>query len=51
MFRGFCSRSVFAFGTLGTLLGQVAQPPIRILNPTNPNPMPGDARMNQFEDP
>lgn len=53
-FRGFCSRSVFAFGTLGTLgtlLGQVAQPPIRILNPTNPNPMPGDARMNQFEDP
>lgn len=32
-------------------LAQVAQPPIRILNPTNPNPMPGDARMNQFEDP
>ena len=29
---------------------QVAQPPIRILNPTNPNPMPGDVRMNQFED-
>jgi hypothetical protein len=27
------------------------QPPTRILNPTNPNPMPGDARMNQFEDP
>jgi hypothetical protein len=33
------------------VLAQVAQPPIRILNPTNPNPMPGDARMNQFEDP
>lgn len=33
------------------LSSQVAQPPIRILNPTNPNPMPGDARMNQFEDP
>src|SRR5688500_19028321 len=49
---------VLTFGTPGTLgtfgtlvLPQVAQPPIRILNPTNPNPMPGDARMNQFEDP
>ena len=30
---------------------QVAQPPTRILNPTNPNPNPGDARMNVFEDP
>jgi hypothetical protein len=30
---------------------QVAQPPVRILNPTNPSPSPGDARMNQFEDP
>jgi hypothetical protein len=30
---------------------QVAQPPTRILNPTNANPNPGDARMNQFEDP
>lgn len=30
---------------------QISQPPIRILNPTNPNPLPGDARMNQFEDP
>ncbi len=30
---------------------QIAQPPIRILNPTNPNPNPGDARMNQFDDP
>lgn len=40
-------------GTLGTLgtFAQVAQPPVRILNPTNPNPTPGDARMNQFEDP
>ena len=32
-------------------LVQVSQPPIRILNPTNPNPNPGDARMTQFEDP
>lgn len=37
--------------TAAPALGQVAQPPTRILNPTNPNPMPGDARMNQFEDP
>ena len=38
---------------LATVLGmsQVSQPPIRILNPNNPNPNPGDARMNQFEDP
>jgi hypothetical protein len=33
------------------LKAQVSQPPTRILNPTNPNPNPGDARMNQFEDP
>ena len=26
-----------------------SQPPIRILNPTNPNPVPGDARMTQFD--
>jgi len=26
-------------------------PPNRILNPTNPNPTPGDVRMNQFDDP
>ena len=26
-----------------------SQPPIRILNPTNPNPTPGDARMTQFD--
>ena len=31
------------------LLGTQAQPPIRILNPTNPNPIPSDARMMQFE--
>ncbi len=37
--------------TAGLASAQVAQPPIRILNPTNPNPTPGDARMNQFEDP
>lgn len=28
---------------------QVAQPPIRILNPNNPNPVAGDARMTQFD--
>ena len=28
-----------------------SQPPTRILNPTNPNPTPSDARMNQFDDP
>ena len=37
--------------TASPALAQVAQPPVRILNPTNPNPMPGDARMNQFEEP
>ena len=43
---------MFAFLTLlVALISQVAQPPVRILNPTNPNPNPGDARMNQFEDP
>ena len=26
-----------------------SQPPIRILNPTNPNPIPSDARMTQFD--
>ena len=26
-----------------------SQPPIRILNPTNPNPVPSDARMMQFD--
>ena len=26
-----------------------SQPPTRILNPTNPNPVPGDARMSQFD--
>ena len=26
-----------------------SQPPIRILNPTNTNPMPGDVRMQQFD--
>ena len=33
------------------LLEQSSQAPTRILNPTNANPTPGDARMNQFEDP
>lgn len=27
-----------------------SQPPVRILNPTNPNPLPSDARMTQFDD-
>lgn len=31
-----------------SLLDQ-SQPPIRVLNPTNTNPMPGDARMTQFD--
>ena len=31
------------------LLGTQSQPPIRILNPTNPNPIPSDARMTQFD--
>ena len=31
------------------LLGVQTQPPIRILNPTNPNPVPSDARMMQFD--
>ena len=26
-----------------------SQPPIRILNPTNPSPIPSDARMTQFD--
>jgi hypothetical protein len=34
---------------LALLLGTQTQPPIRILNPTNPNPMPSDARMTQFD--
>lgn len=33
---------------LVVMLGQ-SQPPIRIVNPTNPNPMPGDVRMQQFD--
>ena len=32
------------------LLAAQSQPPIRILNPTNPNPMPSDARMQQFDE-
>jgi hypothetical protein len=31
------------------LLLSQSQPPIRILNPTNPNPIPSDARMMQFD--
>jgi hypothetical protein len=32
------------------LLAAQSQPPVRILNPTNPNPIPSDARMTQFDD-
>lgn len=32
------------------LLEQSSGPPTRVFNPTNPNPVPSDARMNQFED-
>jgi hypothetical protein len=35
--------------SLTLLLAGQSQPPVRIVNPTNPNPMPGDARMMQFE--
>lgn len=42
------ARAVFSIA-LG--VSQVSQAPVRIINPTNPNPNPGDARMNQFEDP
>ena len=31
------------------LLSQQSQPPTRIVDPTNPNPMPSDARMMQFD--
>jgi len=33
---------------LALMLDQ-SQPPVRIVNPTNPNPMPGDVRMQQFD--
>ena len=32
------------------LVAAQSQPPIRILNPTNPNPMPSDVRMTQFDE-
>jgi len=35
--------------SLTLLLAGQSQPPVRIVNPTNPNPMPSDARMMQFE--
>jgi hypothetical protein len=34
---------------IALLTAAQSQPPIRILNPTNPNPMPSDARMTQFD--
>jgi hypothetical protein len=49
--RTLANLTLGTLGTLGTVVSaQVAQPPIRILNPTNPDPSPSDARMNQFED-
>ncbi|HYE85252.1 MAG TPA: hypothetical protein VEA16_02765 [Vicinamibacterales bacterium] len=33
----------------GLLMLQQSLPPTRILNPTNPNPTPSDARMTQFD--
>jgi hypothetical protein len=38
-----------ALGAVLLLAAAQSQPPIRILNPTNPSPMPGDARMTQFD--
>jgi hypothetical protein len=43
---------VMAYMLLTVVLEMLAfqsQPPTRIVNPTNPNPMPSDARMMQFE--
>jgi hypothetical protein len=37
------------FAMLLSLLSQSSQPPTRILNPTNSNPTPGDARTSQFD--
>ena len=35
---------------IALLTAAQSQPPIPILNPTNPNPMPSDARMTQFDE-
>ena len=58
-FQMFQRRALASAGTLATLAvvlsaavspsAQSSQPPVRILNPTNPNPMPGDARTTQFD--
>jgi hypothetical protein len=40
--------SHIVLGILVAVLGQ-SQAPTRIVDPTNPNPMPSDARMMQFE--
>ena len=39
------------FVTLLVVMLSQSQPPIRIVNPTNTNPMPGDVRMQQFDMP
>ena len=40
--------TVSVFALLLLVLDQ-SQPPVRIINPTNPNPLPGDVRMQQFD--
>jgi hypothetical protein len=40
---------MFLLTALLALLSGQSQPPVRIVNPTNPSPMPSDARMMQFE--
>jgi hypothetical protein len=37
------------FAAFLVLMLDQSQPPVRIVNPTNPNPMPGDVRMQQFD--
>ncbi len=36
-------------GAFLVLMLDQSQPPVRIVNPANPNPMPGDVRMQQFD--
>ena len=45
----FLQIAVIVFSAWLSLSAQSSQPPVRILNPTNPNPVPGDARMTQFD--
>lgn len=50
MLKTLSIMGLVVFGIGSAASAQVSQAPIRILNPTNPNPSPGDARMNQFEE-